>query len=37
MAFASRTLSDTERRHAVIERELLACIWAVEHFRNCVR
>lgn len=33
VAFASRTLSECERRYAVIERELLACGWAVEHYR----
>lgn len=36
VTFASRTLSATERKYAVIEKELLACTWAVEHYRNYV-
>ncbi|XP_078528658.1 uncharacterized protein LOC144806095 [Lissotriton helveticus] len=35
-AIIKMTLSPTERRYSVIEKELLACIWAVEHFRNYV-
>lgn len=33
IAYASRTLSETEMRYSTIERELLAVIWAVKHFR----
>lgn len=32
VSFASRSLNDTERRYSQIEREALACVWAVEHF-----
>ena len=31
--FASRFLSDTEKKHAINELELLAVVWGLEHFR----
>ncbi|XP_051973262.1 uncharacterized protein K02A2.6-like [Xyrauchen texanus] len=33
VAYASRSLTPTERRYSQIEREALWCVWAVEHFR----
>ncbi len=34
IAFASHTLSPTERRYATNEREALACVWAVENWEK---
>ena len=36
VAFASRTLTDTESRYANIEREMLAVVFGVEHFKNYI-
>ena len=33
VAFAGRYLSDTEKKYAINELELLAVVWGLEHFR----
>ena len=33
IGFASRFLSDTEKKYAIIDLELLAVVWGLEHFR----
>ena len=33
VGFASRYLSDTEKKYAINELELLTVVWGLEHFR----
>lgn len=34
VAFASRSLTDCERKYSVIEKEALACVWSAERWRT---
>ena len=36
IAFASRTLSDTERRYSQVEKEALAIVFGVKHFHSYI-
>ena len=36
IGFASRFLSDTEKKYAINKLELLAVVWGLEHFRLCI-
>ena len=36
MSFAFRHLNPAERKYSTNELELLAVVWAIEHYRNCI-
>ena len=36
ISYASRILTELDSKHSIIELELLAVVWAVEHFKNYV-
>ena len=36
ISYASRFLSELESKYSVNEKELLAVVWSVEHFKNYV-
>lgn len=36
ITFASKSLSETEKRYANIERELLACVFGAERFHHFI-
>ena len=36
VSFASRFLTDFESKYSINELELLAVVWAIEHFKNYV-
>ena len=37
LAYGSRALKDVETRYSQTEREMLALVWAAEHYHVCLR